>query len=361
MHHQSPTFQRDQMNTLSSAYFSGTIGEVIPAQDFPVSNYIINDQLYDYEGNWGFCRFNSPGVYGARIGFGRGQFDGSDYGGEMTSKSSLLLHLEIMFEDGAVLWIPSGQYPAENVKFSTDEIDISLSHGDRKIFDIGGWPNMRWHFQSDDLLAEVDITVDLKQVTILPDNHLQHNLFAMWLAIGSVEGSVRYGDRKHEVSGTIFYDHPRIVLKNNDVAAFGRNLYTPIALEDGAYLVSHYTEDAEGRRVDDYSFGAYIDANGQATWLPSTELVELEFDEDGKPARWKTRWETEQQCIEFEATVKPTSILKAWGSENVPQTRQANTNIPLIFDGVATIGKGEDAISVRGGGLAEYLKYATWF
>ncbi|TXI85592.1 MAG: hypothetical protein E6Q40_07565, partial [Cupriavidus sp.] len=138
---------------VSSGLLAGAVGGTMAAREFPVSNCAINDALYDYEGNWAFCRFRKGPVEAVRFGYGCGTFDGSDYGGTLMPKSFLMLHLELMFKEGAVLWIGSGKYEAGQMKFSARDRGAALVHGDRTIFRHSGWPNVRWRICSDDGVA----------------------------------------------------------------------------------------------------------------------------------------------------------------------------------------------------------------
>jgi hypothetical protein len=83
----------------------------------------------------------------------------------------------------------------------------------------------------------------------------------------------------------------------------------------------------------------------------------LAFDSDGKPQSWNARWHSEELDITCRAAVPGTEILKAWGSESVPQTRKDNGNIPLVFETDAIIRKGDIETPVRGRGIAEYLAH----
>jgi hypothetical protein len=329
-------------------YFAGTIGETIAPGDFPAANYLIDDTRYSYEGHWAFCRFDGDEVYGARLGFGRGAFDARDYGAPAPlDRSNLWVHLELMTRDGALLWIGTGRYVAEQVQLDRRWVDCRLE----KIFRITGWPTMDWHFCSDDGEAEVAMRLELQKVTILPDCVMPSNRFAMWLAIACASGEVRFRDKRVKVAGTAFYDHPRINVVKNDVPPFGWYLYTPIRFADGSHLAGYYCRDGNGRPVKDYCFGVYVSPAGKATWVTATDFRDIKLDADGKPSAWVSQWTGEDFSVELQATVKPTGILKAWGGPAVAQTRKENGNIPLVFDC-----RGEIAgRMVSGGGLAEFI------
>lgn len=323
--------------------------------DFPALNYLIDDR-FDYEGNWAFCRFRGKDVLGARFGFGRGAFDARDYGGVKHPKSFVMLHMELMLGDGAVIWVPNGVYQAKQITSSNRRMQVSLHDNDKEIFTIEGWPNMRWRFLSSDRQAEVDVKIDLKTIFILPDNRMKRNLFAMWVAIGDVHGMVRYRHKRHEVRGTVFYDHPRIMMQRHRVAEFGWNLYTPVTLDDGSVIVAHYTADETGQRHDPYSFACHIGTDGHCTFLRKTSLTGLKFDRDDKPKAWASQWTSPSLDIELKAKVESTGIIRAWGNADVAQTRLRNPNIPLVFNCQASLMTSGKTIKHRGGGLAEFIQ-----
>jgi hypothetical protein len=223
-----------------SKHFSETIGKTIAPTDFPASNYIIDDAKYDYEGNWAFCRFNSEAILAARFGFGRGMLDLSDYGVNVVpSKSYLWLHIELMTSEGAVLWLCTEKFKAEMVVMKKDSLDIEFVYGRHEIFSIHGWPQMKWHFESDDREVEISMEFNIRNVTILPDNVMPLNLFAMWLAFCDINGSIRINGKQTQVIGTAFYDHPRINVQYHEVPTFGWYLYTPMRFPDGSYLAAY--------------------------------------------------------------------------------------------------------------------------
>lgn len=336
-----------------SRNFSGQVGIIVPPRHFPVENYSIDESRYNSEGNWAFCRFFNEQVYAARLGFQRGAFDLSDYGVEPVD-SYLQLHLELMLDEGAVLWIATGQYRPEQVAIGKDPLDLRLTDGGREIFRIQGWPDMRWRFQSDDGNLEVDLEFDLLDVTILPDCLLQHNVFAMWLATGRVTGNVRYRDRNIPVEGVVFYDHPRITVTPNDVSPRKWYLYTPLFFQDGSILLSYYTVDDRDRRMLGYSFGIYIDINGGGLWLPQPRLSNLKFDRDGLPEMWQLAWQVGDFRLAAEVSVKPTDIQRIWGSPELPKSRSDFVYIPLVLDAVARVVRDGEEQTLSGVGLSEY-------
>ena len=220
-----------------SPLFTGKIGNVVLPVNFHTSNYIINSTKYDYEGNWAFCSFTHNLIYSARFGFGCGKFVTSDYGQSFSwePKSIMVTHIELMTANGAVLWICNDKFTPEQIKMEKDRMGIYLFDMEDYIFRIEGWPNMRWYFMSNDREISVDMCIDLKHVIILPDNLLQHNLYAMWVAVGEIRGTIRIEDNNYNVDGVVFYDHPRIIIRSHDVLPLGWYLYTPTYFNDGSF------------------------------------------------------------------------------------------------------------------------------
>jgi hypothetical protein len=95
-----------------------------------------------------------------------------------------------MTQDGAVLWLPSGMFPAGDVTTNPHSMDIRLERGGRKIFAFHGWPAIDCQFRSDDGDLQADLRFVLNTVTTRPDCMLPHCLFAMWESMGDVCGSV---------------------------------------------------------------------------------------------------------------------------------------------------------------------------
>ena len=111
------------------------------------------------------------------------------------NRTYLQLHLEVMTREGALFWLPSGEYSALDVRSDPDRLDVRLERGDREVFRLQGWPDITCHVCSDDGDLEVDLRFDLTTVSVLPDALLPHCVFAMWESMGRAHGQVRYRDR----------------------------------------------------------------------------------------------------------------------------------------------------------------------
>jgi hypothetical protein len=261
-----------------------------------------------------------------------------------------------MTQEGAVLWLATGRYRAEQVISDPEKMDIRLSVGDRNVFSILGWPRMRWHFQSDDKEIEVDMVFDVRRVAILPDSVWPHNVFAMWWADGAAEGTVRYRNKSKLVRGSVFYDHPRLTVERHPVTLRQWYIYTPMRFCDGSSLVSYYAEDIEGKPIADYCFGLFIDTKGDSTWLPNAGVNDLEYDDDGLPRSWKLVWPGASHIRELKVSVAETSILRSWGAPSAPQRRKDFNYIPLVLCGKCLLKKSGEDIELPGVGLAEYWR-----
>lgn len=343
----------------SSIAFNGTVGSTCAAESFPKKDYIIDGSLCDSEGNWAFCRFEGEEVYAARLGFQKGGFNIS--GKELSMDKTLLqLHLELMTRDGAVLWLPTGAFDGEAVASDPEEMDIKLSHEGREIFSITGWPQMNWHFQSIEEDAEATLDLSLRNVTVLPDCILPYCVFSMWESMGDISGFVRFNDRKTEVTGKVFYDHPRIIEQRNDVVPRNMYLYTTMYFEDGSGMFGYHAEDKSGNPLAYYCFGIHVDSRNRGQFLDRAEMQDLNFDENNLPASWKLCWANREYRIDADIMVKPTTLLQSWGSALAPNTPKDFIILPLVLDGTAIVRTRDGERTLKGWGLAEYFNVDYW-
>jgi hypothetical protein len=342
-----------------SLTFGGIVGKTYDAETFPIEDYVIDSSRYDSEGNWAFCRFQSDEVYAARMGFQKGGFNITEK--ELsTDKTLLQLHLELMTREGAVLWLPTGAFDGEAVESDSKSMNIRLSHEEKEIFSISGWPRMTWHFQSVEGDAEANLEFTLQNVTVLPDCILPHCVFSMWETMSDVEGFVRFKDRKTEVNGKVFFDHPRIINQRNGVIPRHLYLYTTMYFEDGSGIFGYHAEDKFGKPLAYYCFGIRIDPQNQGRFLADAEMKELRFDENNLPASWRLGWWEEDQRIDIEVTVKTTTLLQSWGSALAPKTQKDFIILPLVLDGTASVQTKGKRRTMRGYGLAEYFNVDYW-
>lgn len=244
-----------------SLAFNSVVGIPIPSSEFPGKDYLIDPGRFPSEGNWAFCRFTSQQVPATRIGFQRGGFNGGSAERD-PSRSYLQLHLELLTDEGAVLWIPSGKYDASKVICDPERMDMRFDHEGRRIFHLSGWPSMQCRFCSEDGYAAVDLQLNLKATTVLPDCMLPNCLFAMWESMGEVRGSVRYGSRAVSVEGKVFFDHTRVLPLRHAVIPRHMYVYTTLYFEDGSGVFGYHSLDATGRPIDEYCFAVYMHADG---------------------------------------------------------------------------------------------------
>jgi hypothetical protein len=338
--------------------FEGDARNGVEPGAFPVSNVSIDDTRFDYEGNFAFCRFKSAEIYGARIGFGRGALDWRDYGGsEGPDRSFLMVDVDVMAADGAVIWQSKGRFRAANTTISTTKCELRL--GNNNVFNLRGWPRSRWQFDTDDRYTSVHLTLDPLAVAILPEYVMPSNRFSMWLALCRVVGRVRLGTRTWRLKGTAHYDHPRISVEESGAAQFGWLIYAPISLSDGSYFSGYYTESKDGSAVEGQCYAWLFEPDsGRSTWFDRSEVRQLVLDNDGRPLAWRIAWIGEQESLEITSTVRPTAIARAWGNPGIGPTG-ADYNIPFVYDCVAVIGSGPGARRVSGTGLGECIVHST--
>jgi hypothetical protein len=342
-----------------SEVFEGRVGASVAAALVPKRDYLIDPSRFPSEGNWAFCRFSGHDVPAARMGFQRGGFNGGIVD-RVPSPAYLQLHLELMTREGAVLWVPSGIYPAERVRTDPQTMDIALDHAGRQIFSFHGWPKIDCHFRSADDYARADLHFDLKAVTVLPDCVLPHCLFGMWESMGDVSGSVRYGDRTVAVSGKVFLDHTRVIARRHSVIPRHMYVYTTLYFEDGSGLFGYHSVDAHGAPIEDYCFGIFLDAKGKGSLLTDTELTHLVVDEDGIASGWQSRWRKGDLSVSTIISVESSRILKSWGTADAPQDRRRYSIIPLVLNATGTVVQGGAVRILQGYGLAEYFNADLW-
>lgn len=337
-----------------SVAFGGVVGVVVPASSVGKQDYLIDASRYPSEGNWAFCRFDSDEVPAIRLGFELGGFNPGPV--ERKPKADYLqLHLELMTRDGALFWLPSGEYGTERVVSDPDRMDIRLEAGGREIFRLRGWPDIACHFRSEDGDLEVDLRFELASVSVLPDALLPHCVFAMWESMGRAHGEARYLDRTVPLDGTVFFDHPRVIERRHDVAPRQMYVYTTLRLEDGSGLFGYYALDTDGRPILDYCFCVFVDAAGGGRLLSDGVLGRLELDEDDIARGWHVTWRDAGMAVEADVAVRPGPILRSWGGPNAPRTRREYGFPPLVLDATVRIREGAATRVLRGAGLAEYF------
>ena len=337
-----------------SAAFGGVVGVAVPSSRVAREDYLVDPSRYPSEGNWAFCRFESDEVPAIRLGFELGGFNpGAE---EAAPKPTYLqLHLEVMTDEGALFWLPSGQYSTADVVSDPDRMDVRFEAGGREVFRLHGWPNIACHFRSDDGDLEVNLQFDLTSVSVLPDALLPHCVFAMWESIGRAHGEARYRDRTIPLDGTVFFDHPRVIERRHAVTPRQMYVYTTLRLEDGGGLFGYYAIDTLGRPIEDYCFCVYVDSAGRGRLLSDGVLARLDLDEDDIARSWRLTWRDTEVALEADVTVRPGPILRCWGGPNAPQTRREFGFPPLVLDATVQIHEGGATSALRAWGLAEYF------
>ena len=122
-----------------SLAYSGAVGVTVPATQVASNDRLLDPARFPSEGYWAFCRFESDAIPAVRLGFQRGGFNAGPQAC-IPNPSYLQLHLEVMTREGALLWLPSGLYPAERVESAPTAFSIRLANPGHEIFQFAGWP-----------------------------------------------------------------------------------------------------------------------------------------------------------------------------------------------------------------------------
>jgi hypothetical protein len=343
-----------------SLAFGERVGVTRPASQIAPDDYGFDFARHSSEGIWAFCRFSGSDISAARIGFQRGAFDLSTRP-QVPDRSYLQLHLEVMTGDGAMLWLPSGQYPAENVLSEPRTMNVTLANAGREIFSYRGWPAIECRFRSEDDFLQAELRFELRAVTLLPDGILPQCVFAMWESMGSVLGTIRCGGRTVAVDGKVFFDHTRIMRRHSEVPTRGMSLYTTMYFDDGSGIFGYWTLDERNAPMLDYCFGVYLDAAGAGRFLPDATLSQLCTDQDGIARSWHLHFRDPEFSLALEVTAQHHDIRRCWGAPDAPTRRADFSIIALVLDGFAQrhcAGKG--VTRLRGFGLAEYYSALLW-
>jgi len=343
-----------------SLAFSGAVGVTVPATQVASNDRLLDPARFPSEGYWAFCRFESDAIPAVRLGFQRGGFNAGPQAC-IPNPSYLQLHLEVMTREGALLWLPSGLYPAERVESAPTAFSIRLANPGHEIFQFAGWPQIQCQFRSEDDYVAVDLHFDLRSVTVLPDGILPHCVFAMFESMGNVQGTIRSGGRVTPVRGKAFVDHTRIIEQRNAVLARRMSLYTTLYFEDGSGLYGYHALDVNNRPIEGYCFGVFLNPQGQGRFLADATLIQLALDEDRIAESWRLLYRGDDGTIEVAITVRPQPILRCWGSPTAPQRRDQFSIVPLVLDGLAQFVRGDGSRSVLHGiGLSEYYDSELW-
>jgi hypothetical protein len=342
-----------------SEAFQGIVGEWQPAAEVSPRDYLIDPSRYPSEGLWAFCRFDHPDVPALRLGFQRGGFNGGMHA-RAPSTSYLQLHLELMTREGALLWLPSGVYSAQEVRCAAGSMGIDLHRNGRAIFTVRGWPDIECSFSSEEGDLHANLRFDVTGVVLLPDCELPHCLFAMWESMGGAHGSIRYLDRSYEVSGMIFLDHTRVIARPHSHPFRKTYVYFTLYFDDGCGLFGYHSVDVNGRLIDNYCFAVYLDRRGTAQYVRRSVLSDIAFDSDGIAKSWVITWQTENYSLIGTVRVQDMPIKRSWGSAAAPQTRRSYSIIPLVLQGVFEAKTPGDRKLLVARGLAEYFDADLW-
>ena len=335
---------------MRSALMAGNPGEILAANSFPVENLIMNPGRYTYEGNWLFCSFPGCEIRAARLGFGQGGFRWEDYGLEPAAGSGIpfAYRLELITPTGVEACLLSTEYPAHPVVSSPERIDIAFRQNGTDLFRIAGWPRMRWLFGSPDNGMSAELEVTAESVTVWPDCVMPHNTFSMAIGTCRIEGVFRRNGGETPVSGSGFYDHPRVLVEDNrDAPPFGWYLYAPVSFADGCTLAGYHAEDGTGRCDAQYSRAFFTAPGGIRRWLDRLRVRNLRFDADGLPCGWEMDAEGAGAGIHCAVHAEPLACIR-------PSTRYLAFPILMSVEGELVEGASRVPLQ-QGSGIAEFL------
>ncbi len=343
---------------LTSSVLTGRPGHICGSDTFDTSNVIMAPDRYSYEGNWLFCMFSEPEVAAARIGFGRGKMDWRDYGleGVPISESALFCRIEVVAAEGIYAYLFSDPASGRAVESRTDELDVRFRQDGTDLVRLSGWPLSHWHFCNPQDTLEVDLKVQIQDLTVWPDFLMPRNTFGMCVGTSEVAGSIRLENRRIPVSGAAVYDHPRIVVQPNSVAPFGWYLYAPIRFADGTLVASYYSENCLGQKDLVYSAGFLSLADGSRHWLQSCQVRKLKVGEDRLPVCWETELEGPEVLLKYRVEIVPVPLARGWGGADPEVSKGRYVAYPLLMEveGEAQI-LGERTRLQCGRGIAEFL------
>jgi hypothetical protein len=316
-----------------SINFSTKTHDILNPDEMPLQDRILDRSKYRYDSNWAFCRFDDPEIIGARFGFGRGLMLASDFGfSEDTPgmKPSTGLRIEILTTKGAYLFIDYDKYPDEALIFD-NQFHHCLVDGNQEMIHMEGFPEIRWKMASADGFAMIDFVLSPFKIITLPDNILRKSTFSMWMAICLAKGKITLDGQEKDLSGSIFFDHPRISAEEHDVKDFGSYLYTPIRLSDGSHFVGYYSDFLDGERNDDYSFGYYIDKDSNVSVYKGTSLTNLHFSVEWQVKTFDVTFENKNSEIRFSGKEENYPVLRTWGTGNNHLIKKDNRVFPQPF------------------------------
>ncbi|MBM3800988.1 MAG: hypothetical protein FJW26_01625 [Acidimicrobiia bacterium] len=341
-----------------SCVLLGRPGTIASAEEFPISNVMIDADRYSYEGNWLFCTFTQSDIVAARIGFGRGKMDWRDYGIESApiSANALFSRIEVITSQGIYAYFSSDPDAGKALASSSTGLDLRLRNGQQDLIRISGWPVMHWQFQNPEGTLTTDLTVQIKQMTVWPDFVMPNNTFAVSVGSAVVSGSVCIEGETQFVVGTVVFDHPRIVVQPNAVAPFGWYLYAPIQFSNGIQLACYYSEDGSGQRDDIYSAGMLVWKDGNSRWLAECQVSNLKLDSDSQPVQWETQLRSDGCSASFSAKIRQLPLVRGWGDADPSRTQGKYVAYPLLMEVEGEgVFESQQVRLEQGRGIAEFL------
>jgi hypothetical protein len=329
---------------------SGATGEILAPEEFPLANISPDPGRYTYEGDWLFCCFDDPRIWAARIGFGQGGFRWDDYGLPISVEARVPLsyRIEVISSTGIEACLYSGKFERPPVEVSPHA--RRFHHDGNDLFHITGWPEMHWRFQSPDGSLAADLEISPRSMVVWPDCIMPHNTFAMCIGACDVRGTVN----STRVTGSAFYDHPRVLVEDNNVAPFGWYLYAPLRFQDHSMLAAYHMEDGQGIIDREYSAAFLTRPDGSGRWLASARFRNLVFGPDGNPSQWEAEITGLGVEIRYTVQVADIPLARLWSSE--PQHGGKYLAFPLLMaaEGECIVAGNRSTLR-EGCGIAEFL------
>ncbi|MBP1596591.1 MAG: hypothetical protein H6Q05_1968 [Acidobacteria bacterium] len=341
-----------------SALMVGSVAEIVPADRFPCENVLMARDRYSYEGNWLFCAFEQADIVAARIGFGLGRFHWQDYGLEAQQDSSapLAYRLEVVTPAVVHACLYSDQHMGVAVESDPTSMEVKFSTGNLELFHLHGWPQMSWQYRSPDASIAAELQLSLTNMAVWPDCVMPNNTFSMCIGVGAVRGSISIGGRRFEVTGGAVYDHPRVVVRSNDVPLFGWYLYAPLRFPDGTFVVSYYSEDGSGRKDESYSTGFVTLPDGSSRWLRDVQISRLEIGRDGLPIAWQAQLVGDNVSISYRTSIVDLSSIRSSATPDSDHPTGKYLAFPLLMETEGECRMDGVTKTLRhGSGIAEFL------
>ncbi|MEW5979008.1 MAG: hypothetical protein AB1898_24705 [Acidobacteriota bacterium] len=342
---------------LRSRYMQGRPGQLVAPDSFAASNVRLSPAKYSYEGDWLFCSFKDAEWRAARIGFGRGKLDWTDYGVDdlPIADNALFWRVELIGRQGIYAFVSSDPSQGDGLASNEATLQVKFEQSGERLFQIEGWPDARWEFQSPGGALQVRLQVQPQKLAVWPDFVMPNNTFSMCLGSCRLGGTMVVEGGRQAVEGWGVFDHPRIVVEKNAVPPFGWYLYAPLCFSCGTQVISYYSQDGLGSKDRHYSMGFVTDTQGTAHWLTDHRVTQLKVGESDLPLSWSAELTGEEASVSYQARILDVPMIRGWGNANLPG-KGKYPGYPLLMEaeGECRI-RGHRRKLENGGGICEFL------